>query len=93
MGSGLLASSPYIEYTHKWTVFVWDRMWGVDELEPLSADAIGQSVQPTRVWLGVTAFDTNLTAFDVLGIGVIGALLLVAAVAWVITKVGRGKTT
>lgn len=42
----------------------------------------------THVFLGMTAFDTSLTAFQVLGIAALATIVLAALIAHVISKFG-----
>jgi hypothetical protein len=78
-------------YEHEWTFSFGDWKFGVEEL---SADFLRVTgFPPTSVHVGPTSFDTSFSAYEVVGIGVVGALLLVAAVALVITRGRSGNTT
>jgi hypothetical protein len=84
MGTGLLARN--------WSVAVGSWKFGIRELDASGLDKWLYPKHSTLVYLGPTYVTTDFTPYHVVGIGVIGVLLLVAAVALVISRVGRGKT-
>ena len=80
-------------YKHDWTVHVNGYAFGIDQFDSYISERLDFDLtEPTSIHLGLTSVRTSFSAYQVLGIGV-GALLLVAVVALVITRVGRpGKT-
>ena len=78
-------------YKHEWTVSVGDWKFGVEELQDYILRLT--SGASTTVHIGPTSFETNLSAYQVLGIATIGSLILLAVVAFVVSRAGRGSTT
>jgi hypothetical protein len=88
----LFASTDEIPTIHDWTfrTGAWkfgitekDNLWG--ELLTLSPDVF----QPTTIYLGMTSFETRLSAYESLAVTALVAVVLVAAISLVITKQSR----
>jgi hypothetical protein len=94
MGTGLLATSCHQPFEYDWSL-AWGR-WQIGITEFHSGviefyDSKDAPISLTTIWLGPTSIETNLSAFQALGLGVIGALAVCALVAAVITRHRSGQ--
>jgi hypothetical protein len=83
-----------IPSVHDWTLIIGFRKFGITEKDKDFGELFTQSPDvfvPTKIFLGKTTVSTNLSAYEVVSIAAIAVICLIAAVALVITKVGRNK--
>lgn len=91
MATGLLAVSFYKSFEHDWSIDVGRWKFGICETHASVMSFYeneGIVIPLATIYVGPTWFDTNLSAFQVLGLFVIATLLLVAGVSFV---AGRGR--
>jgi hypothetical protein len=78
-------------FEHEWTVSFGAWKVGIEQLSNDFLPVTG--FRRTSIYVGVTFFDTNFTAYEVVGVVSLGAVLFVALVALVRAKVRRSRNT
>jgi hypothetical protein len=84
-----------IPIIHDWTLITGARKFGITEKDKDFGELFTESPHiflPTKIFLGKTTVSTNLSAYEIVSIGAIAVICLIAAVAFVIAKVGRRRT-
>lgn len=86
---------------HNWSTSASAWQFGICEWHPsvielsknvTHGEKMKSPMQRTELLLGPASFKTDLSAYQVLGLGVFGTVLLVALVAFVSSRVKSGKT-
>ncbi|HEY3965367.1 MAG TPA: hypothetical protein VGM05_12500 [Planctomycetaceae bacterium] len=83
------SSIPSVTDQHDWSLSIGSWSFGITETPDdfiELAKSFGFIEKKTTVHLGPASFQTSLSAYQVLGLGIVGTVLLAALVAAVITR-------